>query len=95
MVQLAAALSGNMDKFNEASRKRKEILATDYETLKLQTDSIEAFALSINGNDTLAREVVARSTEKDRVEARLKHYWRNYPHGKKVVDNWTRLAASR
>jgi hypothetical protein len=94
MVQLAAALSGDMDKFLGASRKRKETLPKDYET-KLQTDSIEAFALSINGNDALAREVVARSTEKDRVEARLKYYWRIYPQGEKVVDNWTRLAANK
>lgn len=95
MVQLAAALSGNMDKFIEASRKRKETLPKEYETLKLETDSIEAFALSITGNDTLALEVVARSTVKDRVEARLKHYWRIYPHGNKVVENWMRLAANK
>lgn len=94
MVQLAAALSGNMDKFMEASRKRKETLPKEYETLKLETDSIEAFALSINGNDTLAREIVARSTEKDRVEGRLKHHWRIYPQGNKVVENWMRLAAN-
>lgn len=95
MVQLAAALSGNMDKFIEASRKRKETMPKEYETLKLETDSIEAFALSITGNDTLAREVVARSTVKDRVEARLKHHWRIYPHGNKVVENWMRLAANK
>lgn len=61
----------------------------------LQTDSIEAFALSSTGNDTLARELVARSTENDRVEARLKHYWRTYPHGNKVVENWMRLAMNK
>ena len=95
LVQLGAALSGNMDKFSEASRKRKETLPKEYETLKLETDSIEAFALSISGNDTLAREVVARSTETDRVEGRLKHYWRIYPFGNKVVENWMRLAAKK
>jgi tetratricopeptide (TPR) repeat protein len=95
MVQLAAVLSGNMDKFTEASSKRKETLPEDYQKLKLQTDSLEAFALSTNGNDTLAREIVARSTEKDRVEARLKHYWRTYPHGNKVVENWMRLAPNK
>ena len=95
MVQLAAALSGNMDKFTEATTKRKEVLPKDYVSLKLQTDSIEAFALSSTGNDTLARELVARSTEKDRVEARLKHYWRTYPHGNKVVENWMRLATNK
>ena len=93
MVQLAAALSGNMDKFSEASRKRKEVWPKEYETLKLQIASLEAFALSINGNDTLAREVVARSTDTDRVEARLKHYWRTYPQGNKVAENWMRLTA--
>lgn len=91
MVQLAAALSGNMEKFLEASKKRKEVLPKEFETLKLQIDSLEALALSVNGNDALAREVIARSTEKDRVEARLKHYWRRYPQGNKVVENWLRL----
>ena len=76
-------------------RKRKETLPKEYETLKLQTDAIEAFALSITGNETLAREIVARSTVKDRVEARLKNYWRIYPHGNKVVENWMRLAANK
>lgn len=95
MVQLAAALSGNMEKFLEASKKRKETLPKEYETFKLETDSIEAFALSNTGNDTLAREVVARSTVSDRVEARLKHYWRIYPHGNKVVENWMRLATNK
>lgn len=92
VVQLAAALSGNMDKFVEASRKYKEALPQDYETLKLKTDSIGALALSVNGNDTIAREVIARWASKDRVEERLKHYWRIYPHGNKVVENWMRLS---
>lgn len=92
MVQLAAALSGNMDKYLEASRKRKEEMPKEFETLKLQIDSLEALALSVNGNDALAREVIARSTDKDRVEARLKQYWRTYPQGNKVVENWLRLS---
>ncbi|HXQ72763.1 MAG TPA: tetratricopeptide repeat protein [Pyrinomonadaceae bacterium] len=94
MVQLAAALSGNMDKFIEATSKRKESLPKEFETLKLQIDSLEALALSVNGNDALAREVIARSTEKDRVEARLKNYWRTYPQGNKVVENWMRLSTN-
>lgn len=92
MVQLAAALSGNMEKYLEATRKRKEVLPKEFETLKLQIDSLEVLALSVNGNDALAREVIARSTEKDRVEARLKYYWRTYPQGNKVVENWLRLS---
>lgn len=91
VVQLAAALSGNMDKFIEGSRIYKEKLPKEYEELKLKTDSIEALALSINGNDTLAREVIARWAQKDRVEERVKHYWRIYPQGNKVVENWMRL----
>lgn len=92
MIQLAAALSGNMDKYIEATRKRKEALPKEFETFKLQIDSLEALALSVNGNDALAREVIARSTQKDRVEERLKHYWRFYPQGNKVVENWIRLS---
>lgn len=92
MVQLAAALSGNTDKFVEATNKRKERFPKEFETLKLQIDSLEALALSVNGNDALAREVIVRSTQKDRVEGRLKHYWRTYPQGNKVVENWIRLS---
>lgn len=92
MVQLAAALSGNTDKFVEARSKRKEKFPKEFETLKLQIDSLEALALSVNGNDTLAREIIARSTQKDRTEERLKYYWRTYPQGNKVVENWIRLS---
>ena len=92
IIQLSAALTGNMEKFNEASKRYKETLPKNYETFQLQIASVEALALAVSGNDALAREVIARPTQKDRIEGRLKHYWRGYPHGNKVVENWMRLA---
>ena len=95
VVQLAAALSGNVTKFNEVSARYKEADPDNYESLKLKTDSAEALALSISGQDELARAVIARWAQKDRIEGRLRNYWRFYPHGNRVVENWLRLAQQK
>lgn len=92
IVQLAAAASGNMEKFNEAARRYKEMLSDEYETYKLKIDSVEAFALAMSGQEALARSVIANWAYMDRIEGRLRSCWRNYPGGTKVVDNWLRLA---
>jgi tetratricopeptide (TPR) repeat protein len=94
LIQLAAAFSGNVEKFNDASQRYKQVDPKEFESFKLQIDSAEALALATSGHDELAREVVARSTQKDRVEGRLKNYWKWYPHGNKVVENWMRLMKS-
>ena len=93
VIQLAAAATGDMAKLNEVSRKYKELLPEDYERNKLQIDAVEALALAKGGQDELARAVVARWKQKDRVEGRIRYYWRRYPGGSKVIDNWFRLSS--
>jgi hypothetical protein len=92
IVQLAAAMKGDVEKVSATSRLYQEQLPKDYETFKLQILSAEALALSMSGKDELARAVVAGSQDKDRVEGKLKQYWRFYPNGNKAVENWMRLS---
>ncbi len=91
MIQLAAALKGDLEKFNATSKLFQQTFEQDYEALKLRTDSAEALALAKSGQDELARAIVARWAKQDRVEGRLKSSWRFYPQGDKVVENWRRL----
>jgi tetratricopeptide (TPR) repeat protein len=95
MAELAYALSGNVEKFDDISRIYKEAFPEKYETFAFHRDSAKALALSISGQDALAREVVARWAQKDRAEARLRFYWKDFPQGDKVVENWLRLAAMK
>jgi tetratricopeptide (TPR) repeat protein len=95
MVEFAYALSGNVEKFHDLSRRHKQAFPEEFETFKFQTDAAEALALSLSGQDALAREIVARWTQKDRAEARLKYFWKDFPHGAKVAENWSRLAAMK
>lgn len=92
LMQLAAATVGDVQKFNEVSTRFKDQLPKDYEAYKLQIDSAEALALAVNGQEVRARAVIARWSEKDRVEGRLRNYWGLYPAGNKVIENWLRLA---
>jgi hypothetical protein len=93
MIQLVSALTGNVEKFNDASRRFKEALPEKYETYSLQRDSAEALALAVSGHEEQARAIVARWSQKDRVPGRLKNYWLHFPAGEKVIENWLRLAA--
>jgi hypothetical protein len=95
MAQLAYALNGNVEKFDDISRIYKEAFPEKYETFKFQRDSAKALVLSITGQDARAREIVVGWAQKDRAEARLRFYWKDFPHGDKVVENWLRLAAMK
>lgn len=92
LIQLAAALKGDLEKIDEASRLFQQKLPKDYETFKFPLDSARALALAVSGQDELARAVIARWAQKDRVEGRLKYFWRHYPQGNKAVENWVRLS---
>jgi hypothetical protein len=93
MIQLVAALTGNVEKFNDASRRFKEAQPEMFEKYSLQRESAEALVLALNGQDEQARAIVARWSQKDRVPGRLKYYWLHFPASDKVIDNWLRLAA--
>jgi hypothetical protein len=92
MIQLMAALTGDVEKFNDASRRFKEALPEKYESDSLQRDSAEALVLVMNRQEEAARAIVARWSHKDRAEGRLRHQWREFPASSKVLENWTRLA---
>ena len=92
IIQLVAALTGNVEKFRNAVRTSEGDLPKKSETYDLQRDSAEALALVLSGHIEPARVIVARWSQKDRVEGRLKDYWRNFPGADKVIENWLRLA---
>jgi hypothetical protein len=92
LIQLAAAATGDVEKFNETAARFKEALPDKYEAYKLQVDSAEALALAMSGQEERARSIIAGWSNKDRVEGRLRNYWREFPAGNKVVENWLRLA---
>ena len=94
LIQLVAALTGNIEKFNDASRRFKEAQPETFETYSLQRDSAEALVLALNGQEEQARVIVARWSQKDRVPGRLKNYWKHFPASEKVIENWVRLAAA-
>jgi len=92
LIQLMAALTGNVEKFKDASGRFKEAVPENDESYSLQRDSAEALLLVMNRQEEAARAIVARWSHKDRAEGRLRHYWREFPASSKVVENWTRLA---
>lgn len=93
MIQLVSALTGNVEKFNDATRRFKEAEPEEFEKYSLQRDSAEALVLALSGQEEQARAIVARWSEKDRVLGRLKYYWLHFPAGDKVIDNWRRLTS--
>jgi tetratricopeptide (TPR) repeat protein len=90
-VMLAAAQTGDMRKFAEASRKYKEVLPQEFESRKLLLNAVEALALARNNQRDRARELTKVWKDTDRIEGRLKAYWNAYPGGSDVWTNWNEL----
>jgi len=88
---LAAAETGDLAKLEEASRKAQETLPKEFATRKLQLAAVEAFALVKAGKRDQAIELIQNWKDTDRVEGRLKSYWKVYPGGSDVWTNWTDL----
>jgi hypothetical protein len=55
LIQLAAALKGDVDKVREAARTFQQKRPKDFEAFKFRVDSAEALALAVGGQDELAR----------------------------------------
>ena len=91
-VLLAAAKTGDTEKFNATLRKFEQKLPKEYEKDKMQVDAAEALLLAKNNHDSAARGIVEKWKNVDRIEGRLKSYWGKYPIGDAIVDNWRRLA---
>jgi hypothetical protein len=95
LVMLAAAETGDLTKLTETSHKFQEKLPEEFEKRKLQLAAVEAFALVKAGKRDQAIELVQNWKDTDRVEGRLKAYWKIYPSGSDVWINWTDLTQER
>lgn len=91
LVMLAAAQTGDLQKLGQASRKFQQALPEQFEKQKLQLAAVEAFALVKSNQRERARELTQKWKDKDRVEGRLKAYWKIYPGGSDVWNNWNEL----
>lgn len=91
LVMLAAAETGDLAKLTETSHKFQEKLLEDFEKRKLQLAAVEALALVKAGKRDQAIELIRNWQDTDRVEGRLKAYWKIYPGGSDVWTNWIDL----
>jgi tetratricopeptide (TPR) repeat protein len=91
LVMLAAAETGDLAKVTEVSHKFQETLPEEFATRKLQLSAVEAFALVKAGKRDQATELIQNWKDTDRIEGRLKAYWKIYPGGSDVWTNWTEL----
>jgi tetratricopeptide (TPR) repeat protein len=91
-VMLAAAQSGDLRKFAEALHKYEEVLPAEFAQRKLSLTAVEALALVRSNQRDRARELVSDWKDTDRIEGRLKAYWKNYPGGSDVWTNWNELS---
>lgn len=84
LVMLAAAQTGDLQKLAEASRKFQQALPEEFEKKKLQLAAVEAYALVKSNQRDRARELTQKWKDTDRVEGRLKNYWKIYPGGSDI-----------
>jgi tetratricopeptide (TPR) repeat protein len=91
LVMLAAAQTGDLQKFGEALRKFQQELPKEFEQKQFQVAAVEALALVKSKQRDRARELTQKWKDKDRVEGRLKAYWKVYPGGSDVWTNWNDL----
>ncbi|MFN2491672.1 MAG: hypothetical protein ABR501_02165 [Pyrinomonadaceae bacterium] len=92
LVMLAAAETGDVQKLAEASQKFQKALPEEFEKRKLQRAAVEALALVKSNQRERALELIKKVKDTDRVEGRLKAYWKIYPGGSDVWTNWNELA---
>jgi tetratricopeptide (TPR) repeat protein len=92
IIELAAAQMGDLQKVEEAARKFQDLLPETYEQQRMQVDAVLAYALVKNNLRDAARQVILKWKDMDRIEGRLSTYWRVYPGGSDVVQNWKELA---
>lgn len=90
-AMLAAAQTGDLQKLAEASSKFKEALPAEFEQKKLQLGAVEALALVKSNQRDRARALVRDWKDTDRIEGRLKAYWKVYPGGSDIWTNWNDL----
>ena len=92
MIQIIAAMKGDVEKLQRALELFEEDMETKTEAYQFQRASVEALALAMSGQTDQARAIVARWSNKDRAEGRIKDFWRHFPVRDKVVENWIKLS---
>jgi tetratricopeptide (TPR) repeat protein len=91
IMQLAAAQSGELGTIEETTRKIEDDLPPKIAEMKLEIDAVKAYAL-VNAMQTdMARQLVRQWKELDRSERQIITYWRKFPGGMDVANNWIRL----
>jgi hypothetical protein len=91
LVLLAAAESGDLEKFNQAWLKFQQTLPQEFEQAQFPLAAVKALALVKSNQRDAARELVQKWKDKDRAEGRLKSYWKIYSCGSDVWTNWNEL----
>jgi tetratricopeptide (TPR) repeat protein len=91
LVMLAAAETGDLQKLGQAQRRFQQVLPEEFEQKQFQVAAAEALALARSNQRGRARELTKKWKDKDRVEGRLKAYWKIYPNGSDVWTNWNDL----
>ena len=85
--QLAAAQTGDLDKFYEATAAAEKKLPKEFADSRPLIDVVEAYLLSRNGQmekaQTLARKYAGNPGNGN--------YWRRFPTGDEVVKVWKQL----
>lgn len=91
IMQLAAAQSGDLATIEETTRKIEDDLPPKIAEMKLEIDAVKAYAM-VNAKQTnAARKLVRQWRDLDRSERQIITYWRNFPGGMDVANNWIRL----
>jgi len=85
--QLAAAQTGDLDKFYEAIAAIEKRLPKEFAESRPLTDVVEAYVLSKNGQAEKA-QALARKWAGNPANG---NYWRRYPTGEEVVKVWKQL----
>ena len=91
LIMLAAAQAGDMKKFAETVRKYQQALPEKFETRKLQVAALEALVLVKNNQRDRAKAITQKWKGTDRIEGRLKEYWKTYPRASDIWNNWNDL----
>jgi tetratricopeptide (TPR) repeat protein len=90
-AMLAAAQTGDLKTLAAASRQLKKTLPVEFEKKKLEFAAVEALALVKSNQPDRARELTREWKDTDRIEGRLKSYWKVYPGGSDIWTNWNEL----
>jgi tetratricopeptide (TPR) repeat protein len=91
LARLAAAQMGHTKRVEEAVQNRQEVGPAQFLELKLQIDAVDAYAMVKNNQRDVARKLVRMWKDSDRAEGRVIGYWRNFPDGMDVANNFADL----